>query len=637
MAFIRGKTGPGGRRYYQLVECRRDGPGGAPRQHVLEYVGTAEALGALALAGRGEASEAAARAIAREGIAPAASPAPPGGAPAAAGPASFRCYEHGASSSLWAAAGLVGLEGILDDAFPAKTVKGLTRGRVLALECVHRAVDPGSKAAFSGWLAHTTLPHSLSVDATSLDSRAVWEAMDGIGEAEIDAAQRAIVSRLGELFPGELGTLQLDYTNYHTWIDTRNGRCVICQRGHSKQKRSDLRQFALAMLTARSLPVPLVWELYEGNRNDKSEFPAFAEKVARELGGDLSDVTVSFDGGGNSAEALSSLPFHFVCAHSLAGHKGLLDIPLAEYAEVDLGGGRTRLARRVDGLEFSGVTGTGVLTLSEDLRRGQEAELARKEARLGKRAETLRGRLANPRSTLFGKLRKAEREASQRELAVKGHNADVERARAEGRGAGMRRRPAPAPFDELAAMRSIVEAELFRGLACLRGFWSCEVSRDGEGGAAAWSLSVSRDDAARAAHCDRDFGKKLTVTNRTDWGTAEILAAYSDQEGVEDLFRTTKRTDHFSVRPQYHWTDQKIRVHVFLCLCSVMLAEVLRRLAADAGADMSKAALLDTLAHVHAGWVYVGDAATWATEELGGQERSVWEAVRSVPELGLGG
>ena len=78
-------------------------------------------------------------------------------------------------------------------------------------------------------------------------------------------------------------------------------------------------------------------------------------------------------------------------------------------------------------------------------------------------------------------------------------------------------------------------------------------------------------------------------------------------------------------------------MHVFLCLCSVMLAEVLRRLAAGAGADMSKAALLDTLAHVHAGWVYVGGAAAWATEELSGQERSVWEAVRSVPDLGLGG
>ena len=74
--------------------------------------------------------------------------------------------------------------------------------------------------------------------------------MDGVTEDEVDAAQRAIVAELGRLFPGDLGSLHLDYTNYHTWIDSRNGRCTICLRGHNKQKRNDLRQFALAMLTA---------------------------------------------------------------------------------------------------------------------------------------------------------------------------------------------------------------------------------------------------------------------------------------------------------------------------------------------------------------------------------------------------
>ena len=174
---------------------------------------------------------------------------------------------------------------------------------------------------------------------------------------------------------------------------------------------------------------------------------SLTKAVARELGASLDDVTVSFDGGGNSAAALSSLPFHFVCAHSLAGLKELLDIPLSEYSEVDLGDGHKRLARRVDGLEFSGVEGTGVLTVSEDLRRGQEAELARREARLAKRAEELRERLKNPRSRLFAKLRKAAGEAEQRALAVKGYNSDLERDRAAGKGGGRRRRPKPKAFD----------------------------------------------------------------------------------------------------------------------------------------------------------------------------------------------
>ena len=30
------------------------------------------------------------------------------------------------------------------------------------------------------------------------------------------------------------------------------------------------------------------------------------------------------------------------------------------------------------------------------------------------------------------------------------------------------------------------------------------------------------------------------------------------RECIEDLFKTSKKVDHFAVRPQYHWTDDKI-------------------------------------------------------------------------------
>lgn len=638
MAFIRTKK-VGGRPYYYLVECRRDGPGGSPRQHVLEYVGTVDGLRDLARAGRGDLSDAAARRLAKDAPEEAAGEPPaseddgrdagptwtPTGATADGGPY-FTCYEYGAPAALWKVVDHLGLERILDECLPAKTVKGMPRSRVLALECVRHAVDPGSKRAFAGWCGRTSLPHHLGFAAADLDSQAMWEAMDGIAEGQIDAVQRALVARLRELFPEDLDNLQLDYTNYHTWIDTRNDRCIICRRGHNKQKRSDLRQFSIAMLTSEPLPVPLVWDLYEGNKNDKSEFPDFVAKVEREWRGDLGEVTVSFDGGGNSAEALASLPFNFVCAHSLAGLKGLYDVPAGEYVTVDIGGGRTRVAHRVDGLTFSGVTGTGVLTLSEDLRRGQEAELEAKERALEKKRDDIMERFKKPRSSLFTNLRKEREAAERKRLEVRGHNAEVEERRAAGE-AGGRRRPAPKPFDEVEAMGRIVNGELFKGRACLKGFWSAEVTReDGE-----WSLELTRDDEARAAYIDGTFGKKLTVTNRTDWSTEEILAAYADQEAVEDLFRTTKRTDHFSMRPQYHWTDDKIRVHVLLCLCSVTLAEVLRRLVAEAGVSMSKPALIDALSRVHDGWVFDGREVTWATERVRGREARVWKAALAVP------
>ena len=221
------------------------------------------------------------------------------------------------------------------------------------------------------------------------------------------------------------------------------------------------------------------------------------------------------------------------------------------------------------------------------------------------------------------------------QLAIEAKRYNEQLAADKERGERRRRGKRAVPtFDGDAAMRRIPEAELFKGRACLRGFWRAEVTRDDRG---AWSLAVVRDDEARDAHCRKMFGKKLTVTNRTEWSTADILAAYAAQESVEDLFRTTKDTDHFSMRPQWHWTDDKIRMHVFMCLCAVMLAEVLRRLLADsAGVTLTKHALLDRLANIHDGWVIVDGKPRRAIEDLGTQERRLLDAVRALPGETLG-
>ncbi|MBW2969315.1 transposase, partial [Candidatus Woesearchaeota archaeon] len=67
------------------------------------------------------------------------------------------------------------------------------------------------------------------------------------------------------------------------------------------------------------------------------------------------------------------------------------------------------------------------------------------------------------------------------------------------------------------------------------------------------------------------FGKRILITNRHDWTTEEIIKGYHGQSIVEETFRQSKNDEHFAIRPQFHWTDQKIRVHVFICLLSLML------------------------------------------------------------------
>ena len=111
------------------------------------------------------------------------------------------------------------------------------------------------------------------------------------------------------------------------------------------------------------------------------------------------------------------------------------------------------------------------------------------------------------------------------------------------------------------------------------------------------------DNEKKAEYVRKYFGKKLICTDRVDLSALDILSTYAEQECIENLFRVSKNTDHFSVRPQFHWTDQKIRVHVMICLMGIAVVEVLRRKMAEAGLKYSKEALIEKLATIRDGWV----------------------------------
>jgi len=64
------------------------------------------------------------------------------------------------------------------------------------------------------------------------------------------------------------------------------------------------------------------------------------------------------------------------------------------------------------------------------------------------------------------------------------------------------------------------------------------------------------------------------MTDRHDWSTAEIIRAYHGQAAVEAIFAHLKDPVHLALRPQHHWTDQKLHVHVFTCVLGFLLASL---------------------------------------------------------------
>ena len=95
------------------------------------------------------------------------------------------------------------------------------------------------------------------------------------------------------------------------------------------------------------------------------------------------------------------------------------------------------------------------------------------------------------------------------------------------------------------------------------------------------------------------FGKNIIITDNTDWATSEIVEASLDRWQVEDRFRLSKNDNLVGTLPVRHWTDSKIRCHLFTCVVAMTyLRRIELRLAAR-GINRSAEDVMDEMRHLH--------------------------------------
>src|ERR1019366_7262462 len=116
--------------------------------------------------------------------------------------------------------------------------------------------------------------------------------------------------------------------------------------------------------------------------------------------------------------------------------------------------------------------------------------------------------------------------------------------------------------------------------------------------AATMRLTWQIDPAARKALETEIFGKRLLVTDHDHWAVPEVVAGYRSQNDVESGFRQLKDPHVVGFSPMFHWTESKIRVHVFYCVLALAVAHLMRRQAHQAGLDLSVRELLTNLAGI---------------------------------------
>jgi transposase len=515
MSSIVGKR-RGNQTYYYLVESAR--VDGKPRIVSQQYLGSAEEVMAK-LAGE------------------------PAGQ-------SVRCQykRFGDVAAVWSILDGLDVVGLVDDVIPRYGNAGASVGTYLALATLNRIVDPRSKRAFADWWASTAGPRWVKVDDAALDHRRFWDAMDRLSEDDLRGIETQVYGGMIDRYGLDLAGMALDMTNFATYIDSTNDRASIAQRGKAKQKRTDLRLVALALVVTRDGGIPIVSHAYAGDRPDVTQFSTVLDELVgryRLLVDSVESLTVVYDAGQNSAtnhEQVEAAGIGFVGSLPPSDHPGLLSVARSRYEVVDLDrfDGLTAYDTTVTAL---GVTRRAVLTHSPTLHAGQsrglDQTLNKARARLG-------------------------------ELQARLHR-------------GNTRRP-----------RERVEADI---ATILKPRWVNQiitVTLTGED-PATFRLSWRTNTRARAKLEQRLFGKRILFTNRDTWPVAEVVAAYRSQSEAEFGFRQLKDPHVVSFSPMHHWTDQKIRVHVFTCVLALAVAHLMRRQAHQAGLHLSVRELLEHL------------------------------------------
>jgi transposase len=469
---------------------------------------------------------------------------------------SVNSYQHGDVAAFKALADRLGVAEMIDKHVSSSGQTKVSVGTTILLAAINRAIKPRSKRAWAEWAQQTSIGHLFGLTAKQLErlsSQHFWSCMDEIPISSLESIENELTVKVIQEFGIKLDLLFYDPTNFFTYIASDNGRSTLAQRGKNEQKRFDLRQVALSLLVSRDGQIPLASRTYAGNVPDCRSFPDSLTAIRQRLEnlvGKLDAVTIVYDKGNNSRanqKQIDDMDFHYVASLVPSQQKDLMAVPSSEYKPLkshSVTGVRTHRIKR----ELWGAERTLLLFTSESYRqkqiRGFEQHLGKAINQLREWQEQMEKPHGGPRSQATADKRIAEILSQQ-------HLKDTLKVEYNPRLTGAKRLSFSIDYDALNHLYTEI------------------------------------------------FGKRLLMTSHHDWDDEEIIKAYNGQCKAEQTFAQLKNPEHLAVRPQYHRTDQKVRVHIFICLLGLMLTRLLERALREQHLyALSADELLDSLAKI---------------------------------------
>lgn len=475
----------------------------------------------------------------------------------------FRVQEFGA---LWAALLMdrdVDLVGLVDEAVPrARKETGPSVGEYFLYAVLNRMVESKSKRALPDWYHGTAIQDIRPVDINELTSERYWAKWDRVSDTALETIGQQFFARVRQFEKPQADCVLFDTTNYYTYMASDTDS-ELAQRGNNKQGRHNLRQVGLGLLVSRDSRLPLYYTVYPGNRHDSKEFGRAMDEmfgVVLGLGGTKQRLTIVIDKGMNSEDNFNWIDgnqqVHFVTAYSPYFAQDLAETPLEKFHPVNTRKNRALAKKGLDHEQIVAYRTTGefwgkdrsvVVTHYPRTARKQQYTFDSKLTQL-------RQELLSMREKVGGNIAHWRDEQTVRERYLR--------------------------FCERLHISS--------------AYYDLEFSTE------CGQLTMGfRKNHYEADKKSRTLGRSIVVTDNTDWTTDEIVETHLERWQVESGFRQSKDSNLVTARPVRHWTDSKIRCHLFTCVVALTYLRRLElRLAAN-GARRTASAVMADMRRLH--------------------------------------
>jgi transposase len=456
----------------------------------------------------------------------------------------------------------IDLAGLIDDIVDIEKDDAPSVGEYFVYAVYNRMIQACSKRAMPGWYNPTAIQHIRPVKIDMLTSQMFWLKWNRVEEQHIQKIATEFFRHISRIAPSSSDCVMFDTTNYYTFMATDTDS-KLAQRGKNKEGRNWLRQIGVALLVSRDKRTPLYYREYEGNRHDSKVFIQIMDNMFEAMhssAGEGKELTIVFDKGMNSPDTITAIDaredVHFITTYSTHYADHLVHVGLDHFTVVD--------TRKNQKLARQGKKDDQLLawrTQGEYWGRERTVVVTYNPLTATKQRYAFEKKLLHLQDTLFEFQAKVNSQAPywRKQSTVLKRYTDI--------------------CLEMHIPSNLYKVELYIHGKKLR-------------------MNFRKNHYRIGRYIDR-FGKNILITDRADWTTDEIVQASLDRWTVEDGFRLTKDEAQVALRPIRHWTDSKIRCHIFTCIAAMALLRIIELKLRRSGINMTAKAAMNHMVSLH--------------------------------------